>query len=309
MRILRLLMASPATLTQLANTLGQTPARVRHHLQKLLKAGLVKPAEIRKHGTITEKYYRAAGSAFLLQKTILPESKKPALLFAGSHDLAIEYLAERVSPYMEIIMHPVGSLDGLITLHQGLCQLSGAHLLDESGEYNLPYVNRLFPRHNVRVVTLANRVQGLMTASNNPQGIRTIEDLTRPDLRFVNRNAGSGTRVWFDNWLRQSGISEESIRGYENTVSTHTAAAEQVASGKASAAIGLQAAARKFGLFFIPLFEERFDLIIPNQEVAALTPLLNEIQTATFRKTVQALGGYNVAHSGEEITSTYRRIS
>ena len=302
MRILRLLMAAPSTLTKLSQELGQSPAWVRHHLQKLLAAGLVEPAEIRKTGTVTEKFYRAKGGAFLLQKTILPESRRPTILFAGSHDLAIEHLAKRLAPYLDIVLHPIGSLDGLINLHQGLCHLSGAHLLDKSGVYNIPYISRLFPQHNIRVVTLAYRVQGLMTAPNNPKEIRSISDLARPDIRFVNRNTGSGTRLWIDAYLHQQEIPTNKIHGYKRIVFTHTAAAEQVASGLAHAAIGLQAAARQFNLHFIPLFEERFDLVFPRQETDQLAPLLDEIQSTSFWKTAKGLSGYNFTHSGEEIT-------
>ena len=295
-------MAEPLTLTGLAIEMKQSPAWVRHHMQKLQAAGLVELAEIRKTGTITEKYYRATGNAFFLQKTILPEGNKPALLFAGSHDLAIEYLANRLAPHLDIILHPIGSLDGLITLHQGLCHMSGVHLLDESGDYNTPYISRLFPQHNVRVITLAYRVQGLMTPPNNPKGIRTISDLTRKDINFVNRNPGSGTRLWFDEYLRKHAISKQQIRGYETAVATHTAAAQCISSGAAYAAIGLQAAAFKYNLNFIPLFEERFDLVFPESETDKLDPLLNEIQSASFRNTAQRLGGYITTHSGEEIT-------
>ena len=301
LQILQWLMASPATLTQLGTRLGQSPARVRHHLQKLVNADLVEQAEIRVRGTVTEKFYRAKAGAFLIQKMILPEGYRPALLFAGSHDLIIEKIAEKLSPYLEIILHPVGSLDGLVALRQGLCQISGAHLLDESGDYNTPYLRRFFPQRGMQVVTLAHRVQGIMLAEGNPKKVKDFNDISRKDLRFLNRNFGSGTRIWLDEKLRAQGISTKSINGYEKTCATHTASAQKIKAGYADFAIGLQAAALQFQLDFIPLFEERFDLIISPKYAEIADPLLNEIQTAEFRTLARSLTGYKVTHSGEQV--------
>jgi putative molybdopterin biosynthesis protein len=301
LQILQWLMDSPATLTQLGARLNQSPARVRHHLQRLLDADLVEQAEIRVRGTVTEKYYRAKAGAYLIQKMILPQGERPALLFAGSHDLAIEEIARKLAPYLDLILHPVGSLDGLINLRQGFCHLSGAHLLDESGDYNTPYLRRLFPQHRVQAVTLAHRVQGLIFAAGNPKGIRNLGDLLRGDLRFANRNTGSGTRIWLDEKLREMGVSAQNILGYAESCATHTAAAQAVQRGDADLAIGLQAAAHQYGLGFIPLFEERFDLIVPEKYAAQAAPLFDEIQTAAFRNTARNLRGYNPAHSGETV--------
>ena len=301
LQILRWLMDSPATLTQLGARLGQSAARVRHHLQRLVDADLVEQAEIRVRGTVTEKFYRAKAGAFLIQKMILPEGERPALLFAGSHDLVIEEIAQKLSPYLDIILHPVGSLDGLINLRQGLCHLSGAHLLDASGDYNTPYLSRLFPQRGVQVVTLAYRVQGLMLAEGNPKGIRGFADIQREDLRFLNRNPGSGTRIWLDEELRKLSIDVGIINGYENTCATHTAIAKKIVRDEADLAIGLQAAALQEKLDFIPLFEERFDLVVPEEHIRTAAPLFDEIQTAAFRSAARGLTGYKVQHSGERV--------
>ncbi len=301
LQILQWLMDSPATLTQLGQRLGQSAARVRHHVQKLVNANLVEQAEIRVRGTVTEKFYRAKAGAFLIQKMILPKGQRPALLFAGSHDLVIEEIAQKLSPYLDIILHPIGSLDGLINLRQGLCHLSGAHLLDASGDYNTPYLSRLFPQRGVQAVTLAHRVQGLMLAPSNPLEIRELSDLARENIRFANRNTGSGTRIWLDKKLREKNIPANEILGYENACATHTAAAQKVKRGDADAAIGLQAAALQCKLDFIPLFEERFDLVIPKEHANIAAPLFDEIQTADFRNAARSLTGYKVEHSGEQI--------
>src|SRR5215204_2989520 len=198
MDILRLLMAAPATLTLLARTLKQSPAWIRHHILALESADLIEVSEIRKTGKVTEKFYRAKSDALLLQEIILPKTKKPAIIFSGSHDLALEGIAEHLEKYVTLLSMPVGSLDGLVNLRQGLCQISGSHLLDESGEYNTPFIRHLFPDRDMEIVTLAYRTQGLMFAEGNPLGIKKIADVTRPNVRFVNRNAGSGTRLWLD---------------------------------------------------------------------------------------------------------------
>src|SRR5215216_1918668 len=297
MDILRLLMASPATLTGLARTLKQSPAWIRHHILALESAGLVEVSEIRKTGRVTEKFYRAKSDALLLQEMILPKTKKPALIFSGSHDLGLEGIADHLEKHVTLLSMPVGSLDGLVNLRQGLCQISGSHLLDESGEYNTPFIRHLFPDRDVEVVTLAYRTQGLIFASGNPLGIKKITDIAKPNVRFVNRNTGSGTRLWLDSELRTHKIPTEKITGYDQAVKTHSEAASLVAMNKADAALGQQAAAHQLGLGFIPLFEERYDLVLPRENEDALLPLLEYIQTPDFRKSLNSLTGYNTAHS------------
>jgi putative molybdopterin biosynthesis protein len=301
MKILRLLMASPATLTQLARYLEQSPAWIRHHILALEAAGLVEAGEIRKTKRVTEKFYRARADALFLQEIILPKSGKPMVIFSGSHDLALEEIAGHLRDQMLLFSLPVGSLDGLVYLRQGLCQISGSHLLDESGEYNTPFVRHLFPDQNVKMITLAHRTQGLMVAAGNPKGVKKLDDLVRPTIRFVNRNPGSGTRLWLDTNLRSRKIPTETILGYDKTVRTHTEAAALIRAGKADAAIGLQAAAHLQNLDFIPLFEERYDLVLPSEQEKPLSPLLDYIQTEGFRKSLSTLPGYNPAHSGEQI--------
>jgi molybdate-binding protein/DNA-binding HxlR family transcriptional regulator len=301
MEILRLLMDSPATLTHLARTLKQSPAWIRHHILALESGDLIEVSEVRKTGKVTEKFYRAKGGAFLLQEIVLPKSKKPVVIFSGSHDLAFEEIAEHLSKHVSILSLSVGSLDGLMNLRQGLCQVSGAHILDETGEYNTPTVRHLFPDRDVELVTLAYRTQGLILAANNPKGIKKISDIARADVKFINRNAGSGTRLWFDAELKKQKIDSIHINGYENTVKTHSEAAVLIAQNKADVSIGLQAAAHQRGLDFIPLFEERYDLVLPRENEKTLSPLLDYLQTSTFRTGLNTLTGYNAAHSGEQV--------
>jgi len=301
MQILRLLMAGSATLSQLAESLGQSPAWVRHHMLALLSANLVEHSETRLTGKSTEKYYRAKARAFLLQELVLPQGDKPVIVFSGSHDLALEKIGEQMADHLNLLILPVGSLDGLANLRQGLCQICGAHLLDQSGEYNTPFVRHFFPDRSMDLFTLAYRTQGLMLASGNPRGVKGAGDLVKPGLRFINRNPGSGTRLWLDRELKRLDISPVKIAGYEQVVNTHTGCARAIASGEADAGIGLQASARQFDLAFIPLFEERYDLILPHDQENILAPLLDHIQTKGFRTTLSTLSGYTSLHSGEQI--------
>ncbi len=206
--ILRQLMAGPASLTMLGKSLSEHPAWVRHHLKQLETAGLVELVETRVQSGVVEKFYRACASGYLVQELILPDNPtRPVIVFSGSHDLAVEILAHQLSENLDVLILPVGSMDGLVALRQNLCNLAGTHLLDTTGEYNLPFIRHLFPDRTMQVVTLSYREQGLMFTSGNPKAIHSLADLARPDVTFINRNTGSGTRIWFDHQLQYTWYS------------------------------------------------------------------------------------------------------
>jgi putative molybdopterin biosynthesis protein len=300
--IVRQLMAGPASLTALGKALGKHPAWVRHHLKQLEDVGLIELAETHIQSGVVEKFYRACASGFLVQELILPEnSARPVIVFSGSHDLAVELLASHLSTHFTILTLPVGSLDGLVSLRQNLCNLTGTHLLDSNGEYNLPFIRHFFPDREMQVITLAHREQGLMTKTGNPKVIQTFVDLVREDVTFVNRNPGSGTRLWIDRQLQIQRISSNTIQGYENAVSTHTECARQVQTGMADVAIGLRASAHQFGLDFQPLFYERYDIVFPQEQNSMLSPLLDTLQTKVFHRDIEKLTGYDTLHTGEQI--------
>jgi putative molybdopterin biosynthesis protein len=300
--ILQHLMVQPATLTHLGQALGEHPAWIRHHVQRLEQAGLVEVVETRRVHGAEERYYRACAGGYLLQDLILPQSPgRPAIVFSGSHDLVVERLAADLAPHLNVLTLPVGSLNGLANLRLGLGHLAGCHLLDAQGGYNLSFVRNLFPDRAVHVVTLAHRVQGLMLQPDNPKGLRSLVDLTRPDITFINRNSGSGTRLWLDRQLESLGIAASAVHGYDRHVNTHTACALAVASGGADVAIGLQAAAVQQALGFLPLFHERYDLVIPDDQLHAVQPLPDTLVTGAFRRWSAGLVGYEMTHAGEEV--------
>jgi molybdate-binding protein/DNA-binding transcriptional regulator YhcF (GntR family) len=226
------------------------------------------------------------------------------VLIVGSHDLALDLLVSQVrkrEPDIVVHISHAGSLGGLIALQEERADLAGIHLLDEeTGEYNYPYVKHVLPGRAMAIVHLAYRIQGLMVAEGNPKRIRAIEDLGRPDVNIVNRQKGSGTRVLLDLKLRQQGISPSHLRGYEREVDTHLAVATSVARGEADAGLGIEAAARSFQLSFLPLFRERYDLVIPMEHYRSgrLAPLLEAIAGTDFRKAVSDAGGYDTSQTG-----------
>jgi putative molybdopterin biosynthesis protein len=146
-----------------------------------------------------------------------------------------------------------------------------------------------------------------MIANGNPKNIRKISDVAKPDVRFVNRNPGSGTRLWLDAELRKLNLPSDTILGYDTVVKTHTEAAMLILAREADAALGLQAAAHQQGLAFLPLFEERYDLVLPLENKKHLLPLLDYIQTSDFRHALTSLTGYNNTHSGEQISLQEKR--
>ena len=303
--ILRRLMAGPSTLSRLGEAFGRHPAWIRHHLKRLEAAGLVELAEVRTTRNYTEKFYRATAPAYASHLLVAPDvgAAKPVVAL-GSHDLALEALAALVEESgVPVVPAAVGSLDGLIALRQGLADIAGCHLYDfETASFNLSYAKHLFPDRSVAVVTMAEREQGLIVAHGNPRGLSGVEDLVEKGATLVNRNRGSGTRLWLDTHLRRMGAEPAHIKGYDREVSTHTAAADAVASGHADAGLGIRAAAERSGLGFVPLFEERYDLVVFEERLheAALADVFETLVGARFRDAVANLGGYDTRSTGKE---------
>jgi putative molybdopterin biosynthesis protein len=233
-----------------------------------------------------------------------PEAIRRTLVAIGSHDLTLDLIGDRIrgleSGY-SMASSNVGSLGGLMAIKKGHAHLAGTHLLDtETGEYNVPYIHRYLEGVPVRLVHLAFREQGLMVAAGNPLSIRGLQDLVRPEIAFINRQGGSGTRVLLDYHLRQLGIDPPRIRGYEREEYTHMAVAVAVLSGTSDAGMGILAAAQAMGLEFIPIASERYDLAIPQAFFGSegIQLLLEVIRSREFQETVRAMGGYDPSQAG-----------
>ena len=230
------------------------------------------------------------------------------IVAVGSHDLILDVAASALrasDPRITLASSNVGSLGGLVAVRDGLCHLAGSHLLDPAtGEYTLPYVDRLLrDGPEIAVVRLVHREQGLLVAPGNPTGIAGVEDLTRAGLRYVNRQRGAGTRVLLDYELSRLGLDPAAISGYSREEYTHLAVAAAVAAGRADAGMGILAAARAFGLDFIPVAREPYDLVMRTSifEGDLLAPLWQLLARPDFQATVEQLGGYSCLETGRRI--------
>jgi putative molybdopterin biosynthesis protein len=227
------------------------------------------------------------------------------LLFAGSHDPTLDLLAARLGrrdPPVWLSTSFTGSLEGLMALAHEQAHLAGCHLLDEqTGEYNAPFVARLLPGQMVLLVTLAQREQGLIVRSGNPFDITTLADLVRPGISFAGRQRGSGTQVLLEVGLRRAGLDPAAVRTNDRVYQTHSAVAGAVAEGGATAGLGIRAAARAFGLDFVPVATERYELAIPERLIDQPGPraVLATLEDDGFQRTVRELGGYDVAETGQ----------
>ena len=220
----------------------------------------------------------------------------------GSHDLTLDLLAQYLSERSRrLVSANVGSQGGLVALRRGEAHLAGSHLLDPAtGQYNLTAIREYLPETPVRVIAWVDRIQGLLVRRGNPLHITTLSDLTRPDVRFVNRQRGAGTRILLDYHLTQLGVTPDQVHGYEQEEYTHLAVAAAVASGRSDCGLGIAAAAQALDLDFIPLYQEQYDLVIPVSHLAGplLSPLWDLMADPRFRQTVAALAGYQVERMG-----------
>jgi putative molybdopterin biosynthesis protein len=224
------------------------------------------------------------------------------LLLAGC-DPALSLLNELLQPAgMEILTVATSSRRALQWLKQGRVHAAGSHLLDKkAGEYNLPFIRRLFPHARVRVVTFATWEQGLVVRSGNPKSIRSIADLSRKNITLINRENGSGSRDLLDTGLREAGIDSKSVKGYDSIAPGHLAAAYAVAARTADCCIAPRSAARCFGLDFLPLAVERFDLAFTRDslESAPAKALLDLLNRSQLRNKLQLIAGYDTAQTGQ----------
>jgi putative molybdopterin biosynthesis protein len=247
-----------------------------------------------------------AGDEVTVELYIAPDEIERTIVHIGSHDLTLDLLAQFLTQFAgetsrRFVSANAGSLGGLIALRRGEAHLAGSHLLDpDTGEYNISYVKQYLPGTPVVLVTLLRREQGLIVAKGNAKRIESLADLARPDVRYVNRQRGAGTRVLLDYRLGVLGIAPEQVRGYEREEYTHLAVAACVQSGVAECGLGVRAAARALDLDFVPVEWERYDLVIPQTyyESELIRPLLELLHNPSFRQSVADLPGYDPSPMG-----------
>jgi len=226
----------------------------------------------------------------------------------GSHDNTLDVLYNFVRkhyPDVTLSSAHVGSMGGLVAIKNGEAHIAGTHLLDEqTGEYNIPFIKRLMPEKKVVLFNLVYRIQGFIVKKGNPKGIKGFEDLAREDVVFINRQAGSGTRLLLDKHLKELGIDPSKIKGYDRDEYTHMGIASAVLTGRADVGLGILSAAQALGLDFIPVTEERYDILIPQEflDLSTVKSVLNIIkEDEEFRETVKSLGGYDTRDMGKII--------
>ncbi len=234
-----------------------------------------------------------------------PQAIDRTIVAVGSHDNTLDLLADELhaqGTHLSLSSSHVGSIGGLMAIKRGVCHLAGTHLLDaHDGTYNISYIHKYLKAMDLRLVHLVMRDQGLMVPPGNPKKIKGLEDLAREDVRLINRQAGSGTRILLDYSLARLGLETRLIDGYHNEEFTHMAVAVAVLGGAADVGLGIYAAAKALGLDFIPVVTEQYDLVIPAAYYAteALKSLLAVINSAGFQKRVSGLGGYDTQRTGE----------
>ena len=238
------------------------------------------------------------------------EAAQKRLVLAGC-DPATGLLARMVEKIsgVEVVSAAGSSRLALNWLKEGKVHIAGSHLEDpRTGEFNLPFLRREFPDEELTVVTFARWEEGLVVPSANPKSIRKLEDLTRKNVRFVNRESGSGSRALLDKLLAAKGVDRQRVHGYDRVAYGHLAAAYCVVSGEADVCLATGSAARTFGLDFIPLHSERYDLVMHKRTAAlpAVQAFLDVLQRATLRRKLELLAGYDTTETGTTISETRR---
>ena len=224
------------------------------------------------------------------------------LVSIGSHDMIIDVINDMMAesfPGMNLSGTHVGSMAGLMALSRGETVIAPTHLLDEeTGEYNVSYIDKIFPREEMALIKGVDRIQGIMVKKGNPLGITGVEDLTR--ARYVNRQRGAGTRVLLDYKLKQAGITPDMINGYDKEAATHMAVAALVASEEIDAGMGIKPAADAMGLDFIEVGTEEYDFAIRQEdlELPQVRAFRQILESEEFHEKLAEMGGYGWQQAG-----------
>ena len=231
------------------------------------------------------------------------QQKEEQVLVVAGCDPALTLLRQAALPFeIEIVPLPVASRRALTLLASQRVHVAGSHLLDSrTGVYNLPFVRNKFLRGAVRVLNFAVWQTGLITAPDNPKKLRSFADLERPDVRIINREPGSGSRALLDAALSAAGVPVAKVHGYQTIAYGHLRAAFYIANGWADCCLGTSSAARCFGLGFVPLKTERFDLVFPEELLKsklgqAVANLLNQ---NSLRQNLEGIAGYGTSDTGK----------
>lgn len=233
-----------------------------------------------------------------------PSNPAQSIRLSGSHDFLVEHFTKLAGHALNLQIQPsyIGSLEGLMMLYRGQCDIAAIHLLDPtSQEYNLPFIHQIFVYESILVLRMAARQQGFIVAKGNPKNIVDFPDLIRNDVQFVNRQKGAGTRFLLDSRLSNNGIDPCKINGYSNEEWNHLSTASYISRGMADVAFGIQSAASHLGLDFVPIAKENFDLVFrfTAENKQRLTALIQYLQSANFKDSLTDLEGYDISELGK----------
>lgn len=232
-------------------------------------------------------------------------SQPHRLKIFASHGLAVGALQRQLlQQEIAVDLHFHGSLESLQALNAGDCDIAGFHIpVGELGRQMAPDYLRLLNSQTITLIYLVRRQQGLMLAAGNPLNIQSLADLQNPQLHFINRQRGSGTRLLLDQLLTAQQIDPAHVHGYVQEEFTHMAVAAMIASGAADCGFGIAAVAQKFALDFLPLCEEHYCLAIPKNRMQdnAVQAMLKTLQGADWRQPLHGLSGYDLSQSGQTV--------
>jgi molybdate-binding protein/DNA-binding XRE family transcriptional regulator len=233
-----------------------------------------------------------------IERQVVVAGCDPAIFLAGEH-------IRQHGGNASVLGWSMGSLAALQALKRGEVHVAGIHVVDHrSGDFNLPFLRKYLKGHAVTVVRFAAWEEGLLLRKGNPKGVKGIADLARPNVRLINREQGAGARLLLDHLLVKSGISSWAVRGYEALCSSQLGLGRAIVEGKADVGIGAKAVGHFYDLDFIPLQEERYDLVIPTKYFHAhpgMKMFLDTLVTRGFRQEIEALGGYDTKEIGKII--------
>ena len=225
---------------------------------------------------------------------------KSKLLSIGSHDLIMDVLADM----LELTSAHVGSMGGILSMKRDECHIAPIHLLDEdTGEYNITYINKYFPGKKMALIKGVKRNQGFIVQSGNPENIKSFKDLFKPGISYANRQRGAGTRILLDYHLKLDNIQPDDILGYNRELNTHMAVATAVKTGSATTGLGVYSAAKAMGLDFIDITFEDYDFLISfdSLEDERVKSFIEILKSTEFQKRVNELGGYKFEETGDII--------
>ena len=282
-------------------------------LSKYLKINEKKIYKLAQEGTLPHVKIggKVAFTRELIDRWILENTEREKhVLIAGSDDPLLRQVIDLFNAKNDGVIYyaPVGSINGLKLLQAKAANMSCVHILDmENKSYTLSYITRYLSRDDYRAIRLFYRTQGLMVKKDNPKGIRSIKDLSNKDITFINRNQGTGTRLLFDFLLRENAIPESSVNGYNKETASHMEAGIAVLKSEADAAFGIKHTAHLLDLDFIPLFEERFDLVIPIDyfHMAQVKTFIALFEQPALLHSIKDYTGYDLKDTGSILDNTH----